>query len=147
MSDYFNSISNDNTEIKTLEAVLKEINKKLDDSLKAIQEGVYTKSVGKVISDLESDNDKVENDILKSKSKTRKKLDFDKCYQFLFYKDKIKIIFYPTDDHTIRSLDDGSNGNNGEDNKNEGGSVILDQILLVHFEKLHLHHFYKLILI
>lgn len=83
MSDYFNSISNDNTEIKSLETVLKEINKKLDNSLKAIQEGVYTKSIGKVISDLESDKDKVENDILKLKSKTRKELDFEKCYQFL----------------------------------------------------------------
>lgn len=112
-----------------------------------------------MITSLEEDKTKVEESLLKAKNKKRKQITMDQCYQFLIslafldiskernkeilinslvkkvylFKDKIKIVFYPTDDVEDRSFDDGNGGtdrgtpsNDSEysaSNENNGGSL------------------------
>ncbi len=116
------------------------------------------KSIADMISSLEKDKAKVEESLLKAKNRKRKQLTTDQCYQFLIslafldiskernkeilinslvkkvylYKDKIKIVFYPTNDVEDRSFDDGNGGSGGatgndsgnsDNNDNNGGSL------------------------
>ena len=113
-----------------------------------------------MITSPEKDKAKVEGSLLKAKNKKRKQITTDQCYQFLISlafldiskernkeilinslvkkvylcTDKIKIVFYPTDDVEDRSFDDGNGGgegggtpsNDGENsasNGNNGGSL------------------------
>ena len=121
--------------------------------------GMANKSVADMITSLEEDKAKVEESLLKAKNKKRKQITTDQCYQFLIslafldiskernkeilinslvkkvylFKDKIKIVFYPTDDVEDRSFDDGNGGNDGgmpsndsensASNGNNGGSL------------------------
>ena len=103
------------------------------------------KSIADMISALEEDKAKVEESLLKARNKKRKQITIDQCYQFLIslafldiskernkeilinslvkkvylYKDKIKIVFYPTDDVEDRSFDDGNGGGKGGTSSND----------------------------
>ena len=99
-----------------------------------------------MITSLEEDKAKVEESLLKAKNKKRKQITTDQCYQFLIslafldiskernkeilinslvkkvylFKDKIKIVFYPTDDVEDRAFDDGNGGEEGGTPSNDG---------------------------
>lgn len=160
MVEYFNLLSNNKNEIRILEDMEKEIERKLGNCLNAVANGMANKSIADMITSLEEDKAKVEESLLKAKNKKRKQITTDQCYQFLIslafldiskernkeilinslvkkvylFKDKIKIVFYPTDDVEDRSFDDGNGGgegggtpsNDGENsasNGNNGGSL------------------------
>ncbi len=160
MVEYFNLLSNCGSEIKILEDTEKEIERKLKNCLNAVANGMANKSIADMISSLEEDKAKVEESLLKAKNRKRKQLTTDQCYQFLIslafldiskernkeilinslvkkvylYKDKIKIVFYPTNDVEDRSFDDGNGGSEGggtpsndsgnlTSNDNNGGSL------------------------
>lgn len=148
MVEYFNLLSNNGSEIKILEDMEKEIERKLKNCLNAVANGMANKSIADMISSLEEDKAKVEDSLLKARNKKRKQITVDQCYQFLIslafldiskernkeilinslikkvylYKDKIKIVFYPTNDVEDRSFDDSNSGNT-DDNENNGGSL------------------------
>lgn len=148
MVEYFNLLSNNGSEIKILEDMEKEIERKLKNCLNAVANGMANKSIADMISSLEEDKAKVEDSLLKARNKKRKQITVDQCYQFLIslafldiskernkeilinsfikkvylYKDKIKIVFYPTNDVEDRSFDD-SNSGNADNNENNGGSL------------------------
>ena len=139
MVGYFNAIGTDENQIKILEDALKEVERKLKNSLNAVANGVSNKSVVDMITNLEEDKEKLNIELLKLKSKKRIKLTFDNCYQFLlslaFYDTKkeknrerlinalvkkvyvignrIKIVFYPTADMGSRNYNDGTGGASG----------------------------------
>ena len=139
MVGYFNAIGTDENQIKILEDALKEVERKLRNSLNAVANGVSNKSVVDMITNLEEDKEKLNIELLKLKSKKRIKLTFDNCYQFLlslaFYDTKkeknrerlinalvkkvyvignrIKIVFYPTADMGSRNYNDGTGGASG----------------------------------
>jgi putative site-specific recombinase len=136
MVKYFNLLSKNNNEIKILEDMEKEIERKLGNCLNAVANGMANKSIADMITSLEEDKAKVEESLMEAKNKKRKQITTDQCYQFLIslafldiskernkeilinslvkkvylYKDKIKIVFYLTDDVEDRSFDDGNGG-------------------------------------
>lgn len=142
MVGYFNAIGTDENQIKIFEDSLKEVERKLKNSLNAVANGVSNKSVVDMITSLEEDKEKLSIELLKLKSKKRIKLTFDNCYQFLlslaFYDTKkeknrerlinalvkkvyvignrIKIVFYPTADMGSRNYNDGTGGTSGPGN-------------------------------
>lgn len=146
MVEYFNLLSNNRNEIKILEDMEKEIERKLQNCLNAVANGMANKSIADMITSLEEDKAKVEESLLKAKNKRRKQITMDQCYQFLIslafldiskernkeilinslvkkvylFKDKIKIVFYPTDDVEDRSFDDGNGGGEGGTPSNDG---------------------------
>lgn len=148
MVEYFNLLSNNGSEIKILEDMEKEIERKLKNCLNAVANGMANKSIADMISSLEEDKAKVEDSLLKARNKKRKQIIVDQCYQFLIslafldiskernkeilinslikkvylYKDKIKIVFYPTNDVEDRSFDEGNTGK-ADNNENNGGSL------------------------
>lgn len=126
-----------------MKKTLSEIQKRLDNSLRAIQQGIINESVGNMITALENDKKVVENDLLRARSKQRPILTYDKCYQFLssfaffdtdkeknkelilnrlvkkviIYYEKMAILSYPCVDFTFNSGDDGfGSGGSGSDN-------------------------------
>lgn len=139
MVEYFNLLSNNGNEIKILEDMEKEIERKLKNCLNAVANGMANKSIANMISSLEEDKAKVEDSLLKARDKKRKQITMDQCYQFLIslafldiskernkeilinflikkvflYKDKIKIVFYPKNDVEERSFNDGNGGKDG----------------------------------
>ena len=106
------------------------------------------KSIADMITSLEEDKAKVEESLLKAKNKKRKQITIDQCYQFLIslafldigkernkeilinslvkkvylYKDKINIVFYPTNDVEDRAFDDGNGGNDGGAPSDDSGN-------------------------
>lgn len=108
------------------------------------------KSIANMISSLEEDKAKVEDCLLKARNKKRKQITVDQCYQFLIslafldiskernkeilinslvkkvylYKDKIKIVFYPTNDVEKRSFDDGNGGKGGGTPSNDSENSV-----------------------
>lgn len=159
MVEYFNLLSDNVNEIKILEDTENEIERKLKNCLDAVANGMANKSIADMIFSLEEEKAKVEESLLKAENKKRKQITTDQCYQFLvllavldiskernqeilvnslikkvyLYKDKIKIVFYPTNDVEDRSFDDENGGNNdgtpsddggnATDNGNNGGSL------------------------
>lgn len=159
MVEYFNLLSNNGNDIKILEDMEKEIERKLKNCLNAVANGMANKSIANMISSLEEDKAKVEDSLLKARNKKRKQITVDQCYQFLIllafldiskernkeilinslikkvylYKDKIKIVFYPTNDVEERSFNDdnggkggrttGDNSGNADNNEKNGGSL------------------------
>lgn len=149
MVEYFNLLSNNGSEIKILEDMEKEIERKLKNCLNAVANGMANKSIADMISSLEEDKAKVEDSLLKAKNKKKKKITVDQCYQFLIslafldiskernkeilinslikkvylYKDKVKIVFYPTNDVEDRSFDDGNGGKSGGTQNGNGGNT------------------------
>lgn len=126
-----------------MKKTLSEIQKRLDNSLRAIQQGIINESVGNMITALENDKKVVENDLLRARSRQRPILTYYKCYQFLssfaffdtdkeknkelilnrlvkkviIYDEKMAILFYPCVDSTFNSGDDGfGSGGSGSDN-------------------------------
>ena len=146
MVDYYNQYIDDDIQIKILEESLKDIEMKLNNSLKAIQMGIINKSVSDMISSLEKDKETIENELLRAKSKMKRKITFDQCYQFLLslayldtgreenkeliisrivkkvieYNGKIDVIFYPCGESYVKtSGNDGTDSGNGS---NDGGN-------------------------
>lgn len=144
MVEYFNLLSNNRNEIRILEDMEKEIERKLGNCLNAVANEMANKSVADMITSLEEDKVKVEESLLKAKNKKRKQITTDQCYQFLIslafldiskernkeilinslvkkvYLYKDKIIFYPTNDVEDRSFDDGNGGGEGGTPSNGG---------------------------
>lgn len=151
MVRYYNESVDDDTEIKILEESIKDIDTRLNNSLKAIQMGIVNKSVADMISSLEQDKEKMENNLLRLKIKTKKKITYDECCQFLrslayldtsvesnkefiinrlvkkviVYKHKIDIIFYPCDASFVKTgNNDGTQGGNGSNGSQEGENCV-----------------------
>lgn len=149
MVEYFNLLSNNGNEIKILEDMEKEIERKLKNCLNAVANGMANKSIADMISSLEEDKAKVEDSLLKARNKKRRQIIVDQCYQFLIslalldiskernkeiiinslskkvylYKDKIKIVFYPTNDVEDRSFNDDNGGKGGGTPNGNGGNT------------------------
>lgn len=144
MVGYYNQFIDDDVQIKILEDALKETETRLNNSLKAIQMGIINKSVADMVSSLEKDKDTMENDLLRLKSKTKAKISFDQCYQFLLslayldtkreenkeliikklvkkvivYENKVGVVFYPCDTLSVKTNNNDDFGGNGS---NDGG--------------------------
>ena len=150
MVGYYNQFIDDDVQIKILEDALKKTEMRLNNSLKAIQMGIINKSVADMVSSLEKDKDTMENDLLRLKSKTKAKISFDQCYQFLLslayldtkreenkeliikklvkkvivYENKVGVVFYPCDTLSVKANNNDDFGGNGsnDDGQNSGNS-------------------------
>ena len=150
MVSYYNQFIDDDVQIKILEDALKETETRLNNSLKAIQMGIINKSVADMVSSLEKDKDTMENDLLRLKSKTKAKISFDQCYQFLLslaypdtkreenkeliinklvkmmivYENKVGVVFYQCDTLNVKANNNDDFGGNGsnDDGQNSGNS-------------------------
>lgn len=147
MVNYYNSISSEQDQINILEDTLKEVNKKLENLINAVSNGLNTATITNTIKSYEEDKAKIETDIMRLKSKSRLKVDFDYCLRFLYSLgtldptkerdrehiinslikkiildgNRILLVFYPTPDLNFRNYDDETGGSFG-DGEN-GGKV------------------------
>lgn len=129
MVSFYNTDENKG-ELSVLNSQLEEINKKLINTMKAIQNGFYSEMMNGMVSDLEEEKRGIENRIKNLKSNDKLSITFEECKDYLltikkttseFSKeslikymvkavyiddDYIKVTLYPSNDPIVRSRKD-----------------------------------------
>lgn len=132
MCQFFNSNAEQDAKVRLLEGQLKETKSSLENMMKAIQKGLYSTTMNSLIAESEAKQKQIEKELLRIKSTKKEYLSLESCKAFLasftdldikkeenretiikylvkavyIDKEKVKIVFYPSEEVTIRTRKD-----------------------------------------
>lgn len=132
MCEFFNANSEQDAKIRLLEGQQKEIGSKLENMMKAIQNGLYSTTMNSLIAEMEVRQSQIEKELLRAKSTRKEYLSLQSCKAFLasfsdldikkeenkeiiirhlvkavyIDKENVKVVFYPSEEITIKARKD-----------------------------------------